>query len=716
MKQILQNLKTGATEIVDVPCPSVKKGHILVRTSRSLISTGTERMLIDFGKGGILSKAMSQPEKVKMVIDKIKTDGLLPTVESVRNKLKVPVPMGYCNVGTVIEMGSGVTGFSVGDRVASNGYHSEVVCVPKNLCARIPDGVSDDEAAFTVIGAIALQGIRLANPTIGEAFAVTGLGLIGLITVQVLRANGIRVIGIDFDEEKLRLARSFGAETVNLSRGEDPVVAANAFSRGRGVDAVLVTASTKSSDPVLQGAQMCRKRGRIILVGVTGLELSRNEFFKKELTFQVSCSYGPGRYDNEYEEGGTDYPLGFVRWTEQRNFEAVLDLLDSKALDPTTLVSHRFLLGKARDAYDLISGDKSALAVLIEYQSEAEKSTSMLRDRTVILGNYGKEPSSNTKPVVGFIGSGNYATHVLIPAFKKTGVRLKSVSSGTGISGVHSGRKYHIEESTTASHSILDDVETNTIVIATRHDTHGEFVCEALRRGKNVFVEKPLAIDEEGLEMIIEAHNDLSSKGSVPMLMIGFNRRFAPQVRKMKDLLDAVKEPKVFIMTVNAGAIPAEHWTQDPGIGGGRIIGEGCHFIDLLRFLTGYPINSSVSTIIGRSPGVIVRDDKVSFTLSFADGSVGTIHYLANGNKAFPKERLEVFCAGGILQLDNFRRLQGWGWPGFKSMKLWQQNKGNEECVAEFIKAIKEGTGSPIPFSELVEVTRVSFNITRGAR
>lgn len=716
MKQILQNLKTGATEIAVVPCPSVKREHLLIRTKRSLISTGTERMIIDFGKGSLLSKARSQPEKVKMVIDKIKTDGLLPTIEAVRNKLEIPVPMGYCNVGTVIEVGSGVTGFSVGDRVASNGSHSEVVCVPKNLCARVPDGVSDDEASFTVIGAIALQGIRLANPSIGESFAVIGLGLIGLITVQILRANGTRVLGMDFDEEKLKLARSFGAETVNLAKGEDPVGAANVFSRGMGVDGVLVTASTKSNDPVLQGARMCRKRGRIVLVGVTGLELSRNEFYKKELSFQVSCSYGPGRYDPEYEEGGSDYPFGFVRWTEQRNFEAILDLLGAKALDPAPLVSHRFQLGRAVDAYNLISGDTSALAVILEYPTEDEKPTSSLRERTVILGGDRKEATHGKDPVVGFIGSGNYATHVLIPAFKKTGVRLKSVGSGGGVSGVHSGRKYGIEESTTDPSSILDDEEINTIVIATRHDTHGRFVCEALKRGKRVFVEKPLAIGDEDLKMIVETYNELSSKGSAPILMAGFNRRFAPHVRKMKALLGGVKEPKAFIMTVNAGAIPPEHWTQTPETGGGRIIGEACHFIDLLRFLTGSMIISSVATVIGRAPGVPVRDDKVSFTLSFADGSIGTVHYLANGNKSFPKERLEVFCGGGVLQLDNFRRLQGWGWPGFKSMNLWSQDKGNEECVAEFVRAVKEGNGSPISFDELVEVTKVSFEIAERAK
>ncbi len=712
MKQILQNLSNGETLLEDVPCPRVAPGHLLIRTSRTLVSAGTERMLVDFGKAGFIGKARQQPDKVRMVVDKVKTDGLAPTLQAVRSKLDQPLPIGYCNVGTVIEVGEGVEGFAVGDRVASNGKHAEVVCVPKNLCARVPDGVGDEAAAFTVLGAIALQGIRLVQPTLGEAVVVTGLGLIGLVTVQLLRAHGCRVLGIDLDPEKLALARELGAETVDLSKGEDPVAGAEAFSRGRGVDAVIITASTKSNEPVHQAALMCRKRGRIVLVGVVGLELSRADFFEKELTFQVSCSYGPGRYDPLYEEGGQDYPVGFVRWTEQRNFEAVLDMLADGRLDVAPLISHRFPLEQAEEAYRLVGGDGPSLGIVLEYPAEEQKPEQELRQRTIPLpGQLERLAKAAARPVVGFIGSGNYATQVLIPAFAETPATLKSVASSAGVSGVHAGKKFGFQETTTDSSAIIRDEAIDTVVITTRHDTHARFVCEALRAGKHVFVEKPLALTREELEEIEKVYGESATEGKGPLLMVGFNRRFAPQVGKIKALLEGVSEPKSFVMTVNAGAIPADHWTQDKAVGGGRIIGEGCHFIDLLRFLAGSPIVSVQAMMMGEAPGVAVRDDKVSFTLGFADGSFGTVHYLANGHKSFPKERLEVFCAGRILQLDNFRKLTGYGWPGFKKMNLWRQDKGNGACAAAFVEAIRSGGASSIPFDELVEVTRVSFDV-----
>ena len=711
MRQILQNLSSGETELAEVPCPRVKAGHLLIRSTASLVSAGTERMLVEFGKANLIDKARQQPDKVRMVLDKIKTDGLMPTIEAVRSKLDQPLPMGYCNVGVVMQVGAGVTEFSVGDRVASNGKHAEVVCVPTNLCAKIPDTVSDEAAAFTVIGAIALQGIRLTQPTLGETFVVTGLGLIGLVTVQLLRAHGCRVMGIDFDPQKLELARTLGAETVDLSRGDDSVAAAMAFSRGRGVDGVLITASTKSNEPVHQAALMSRKRGRIVLVGVTGLELSRADFFEKELSFQVSCSYGPGRYDSVYEEQGQDYPFGYVRWTEQRNFEAVLDMLADSRMDMQPLISHRFALDQAEEAYKLVGGSGSSLGILLQYAHAATKPNAELQQQTIRFAKNAHTVSPATGAVVGFIGSGNYATMVLIPAFKRTIAKLKSVGSSAGVSGVHAGRKFGFEETTTDSQTLFSDPQINTIVVTTRHDSHARFVCQALQAGKHVFVEKPLALTREELQQIETIYADLQAKQAAPLLMVGFNRRFAPQVQKMKSLLASVQEPKSFVMTVNAGAIPPAHWTQDKAVGGGRIIGEGCHFIDLLRFLAGSPIVSIQATMMGQVPGVLVRDDKVSFSLSFADGSFGTVHYLANGHKSFPKERLEVFCAGRILQLDNFRKLQGFGWPGFSKMNLWRQDKGNAACVAAFVDAIQNGGAAPISFDELVEATRVSFDI-----
>ena len=713
MKQILQNLENGDTVLEEVPCPRVKVGHLLIRTTTSLVSAGTEKMMVDFGKANLLDKARQQPDKVKMVIDKVKTDGLMPTVEAVRSKMSQPLPLGYCNVGEVIELGAGVEGFEVGDRVVSNGKHAEVVCVPTNLCAKIPNSVDDEAAAFTVIGAIALQGIRLVQPTLGEAVVVTGLGLIGLVTVQLLRANGCRVLGLDFDPAKLEMARQLGAETVDLTNGEDPIAAAQAFSRGRGVDAVILTASTKSNDPVHQATTMCRQRGRIVLVGIVGLELSRADFFAKEITFQVSCSYGPGRYDSSYEEGGQDYPVGFVRWTEQRNFEAILDMLDAKHIDVHPLISHRYPLEQTTDAYELVGSGGQSMGILLQYPDSQAKTLDEVRKQTVKLVK-SSEAKPSEKVNIGFIGSGNYATQVLIPAFKNTEANMVSVASSAGVSGVHAGKKNGFTETTTDTEGLISNPDINTVVVTTQHNSHSHFVCELLKAGKHVFVEKPLALKLDELSAIESAYKDAWSRGDNPLLMVGFNRRFSPQMQKMKSLLVRAKEPKSFIMTVNAGAIPSDHWTQSKELGGRRIIGEGCHFIDLLRFLAGSPITGYQAMMMGEAPGVEIRDDKVSITLSFEDGSFGTVHYLANGNKSFPKERLEVFCGGGILQLDNFRKLKGYSWPGFNKMNLWSQDKGNQACATEFVSAVREGKSSPISFEELMEVSRISIEIAES--
>ena len=708
MKQILQSLKTGATAVADVPCPAVQRGQLLIRSSRTLISAGTERMLVEFGKAGWIDKARQQPDKVRMVLDKIKTDGLMPTVEAVFNKLDQPLPLGYCNVGVVLEAGQDREGFAVGDRVASNGKHAEVVSVPLNLCARIPDAVSDEAAAFTVVGAIALQGIRLVQPTLGEAVVVTGLGLIGQIAVQLLRANGCRVLGLDFDPARLALAQSFGAEVVNLAAGEDPVLAAARFSRGRGVDAVLITAATHSSEPMHQAALMCRQRGRVVLVGVTGLELSRDDFFRKELTFQVSASYGPGRYDPNYEEKGQDYPIGFVRWTEQRNFEAVLDLLADGRLDVQPLISHRFKLDQSEAAYAVVGGSEPSLGILLDYPRRDEQPDALLRQATVRLQ---ADPaplspaSGGQPPTIALIGSGNYATGVLIPAFKQAGARLATVASNAGVSGVHAGRKYGFAETTTDTASLMTDPKVDALVIATRHNSHARLVLQALEAGKPVFVEKPLCLTLEELADIAAVVSP-PTEAAAPLLMVGFNRRFAPQVQKIKALLTGVSEPKAFVMTVNAGAIPEDHWTQDPDSGGGRIIGEACHFIDLLRFLAGCPIVAHSRIALDSATG-----DTVSLQFGFADGSIGTVHYFANGSKAFPKERLEVFAAGRVLQLDNFRQLTGYGWPGFKRMNLWRQDKGQKACAAAFVQAVQQGGSAPIPFAEILEVSRVTIDL-----
>jgi len=705
MRQVLQYMNVGKTVVAVSPVPALPANGLLINTRCSLVSAGTERMLVGFGKASYLDKARQQPEKVKMVMEKVATDGLMTTIEAVQSKLAQPLPLGYCNVGVVAEVGKGAEAFKVGDRVVSNGPHADVVRVPKNLAAKIPDTVSDEEASFVVVASIGLQGIRLAQPTLGEAFVVTGVGLIGLLTVQLLRAHGCRVLAIDFDEAKLELARQFGAQTCNPGRGEDPVAAGMAFSRGAGVDGVIITASTKTSDPVVQAARMSRKRGRIILVGVTGLELNRADFYEKELSFQVSCSYGPGRYDPEYEEKGQDYPIGFVRWTEQRNFEAVLDMMASGQLDVKPLITHRFDFEDAPKAYDLLTTDKSALGILLLYKSEpATRHISIVK----LNGGAVINPS---KPVVGFVGAGNYASRMLIPAFKAAGAQMHSISTSGGINGVVHGEKAGFAEATTDTQAMIDNPAINTIAVVTRHNSHARFVSAALRAGKHVFVEKPLAITLDELAEVEQAYAAAQEKGGAH-LMVGFNRRFSPQVQKMKSLLASVNEPKTFIMTMNAGAIPADHWTQDHEVGGGRIIGEACHFIDLMRFLAGSQIVSVQARRMGDSPAVAVTEDKASITLGFADGSFGTILYLANGAASFPKERVEVFAAGRVLQLDNFRKLKGYGWPGFKKMNLWKQDKGQNACAAEFLGAIENGVPTPISPEEIFEVARVTIQAT----
>ncbi|MGQ0693812.1 bi-domain-containing oxidoreductase [Acinetobacter baumannii] len=709
MKQILQDMANGGTTVTEAPVPQCSKGHLLISTTTSLISAGTERMLVGFGKASLIDKARQQPEKVKMVLEKVQTDGLLTTYDAVKSKLAQPLALGYCNVGIVHEVGANVDDFQVGDRVVSNGPHADMVKVPKNLCAKIPDNVSDESASFAVVASIGLQGIRLAQPTLGESFVVTGAGLIGLLTIQMLRANGCRVLAIDFDQSKLDLAKQFGAEICNPGKGEDPVAVGLAFSRGVGVDGVIITASTKVSDPVIQAARMSRKRGRIILVGVTGLELNRADFYEKELSFQVSCSYGPGRYDTEYEDKGNDYPLGFVRWTEQRNFVAVLDMMAAGTLNVEPLITQRFEFEDAPKAYDALTEDKSGLGLLLKYNSPVETRL----EKRVILRPISIEPKN---AVVGFIGAGNYASRILIPAFKKASSQLHTIVTSGGINGVIHGEKTGFAEASTDLDGLLNNKDINTVAIATRHNSHAYFVERVLSAGKNVFVEKPLALTVEEIEKIETIYNQNIQNNQYARVMVGFNRRFSPQVQKMKTLLDTVKEPKSFIMTMNAGAIPADHWTQDNAVGGGRIIGEACHFIDLMRFLAGSKIVSIQARRMGETDAVQVLEDKASITLGFEDGSFGTIFYLANGASSFPKERVEVFTAGRVLQLDNFRKLKAFGWPGFNKMNLWRQDKGQDACAAVFVDSIRDGKEAPIPADEIFEVARVTIQVAEILR
>lgn len=692
MLQIIQDLKKGCTLLENVSTPLVRKGQVLIKTHRSLVSLGTEKMLVEFGKGNLISKARQQPEKVKQVLDKIKTEGLLPTLEAVFNKLDEPLPLGYCNVGEVIAVGEGVSEFTIGDRVASNGHHAEIVCVPKNLVARIPDNVSYEEAAFTVIGSIGLQGIRLSNPTLGETYVVIGLGLIGLLTAQLLLANGCEVIGFDFDPRKVELAASKGIKAY-LASSVDSVKIVESITANIGADAVIITASTKSNDVISQAAQMCRKRGRIILVGVIGLEIQRADFYKKELSFQVSCSYGPGRYDEDYENKGIDYPIGFVRWTEKRNFETILNALSKKQLDVLPLITERVALTDYLSIYNNMGG--TSIASILEYP------VTNIDTRTKISVN--NTHSSPSKGVVGIIGAGNFTKMTMMPALKSLGVHYKYISSAGGLTAKSLAKKYGFEYSTTDYKEILNDTDVDLVMITTRHDLHSKMVIESLDAGKNVFVEKPLAISSIALDQIINTYNNISAK---PSINVGFNRRFAPLVQKAKKLLGNTNTPINIIATMNAGFIPSEVWVQDMQVGGGRIIGEACHFIDLMIYLTGSKVKQVFMSALGENPEE--NTDNAIITLKFENGSQGVINYFSNGSKAYQKERVEIFFQGKTLILDNFRKLSGFGIKGFSSTSS-TIDKGHKNQFALLLKQVKDGGNPIIPFSELVNTTRTSF-------
>jgi predicted dehydrogenase/threonine dehydrogenase-like Zn-dependent dehydrogenase len=699
MLQLIQNLKSGETVLENVPAPQVRAGQVLIRTRRSLVSLGTERMLVEFGKASLINKARQQPDKVKQVLEKISTDGLMPTLEAVFRKLDQPLPLGYCNVGEVIGVGVGVTDLAIGDRVASNGHHAEVVCVPRNLVARIPDNVPDNEAAFTVIGAIGLQGIRLLNPTLGETVVVVGLGLIGLLTAQLLRLNGCRVIGLDLDESKLTLARTLGIEAINPA-GADVVQAVMNLTGGVGADGVIVTASAKTDEIMTQAARMSRKRGRIILVGVVGLNLSRADFYEKELTFQVSCSYGPGRYDADYEQAGHDYPLPFVRWTENRNFQTILQLLGSGQLQVEPLITEVVPLADYQQIYGAMAGSKSIASILKYPEITADLGTSV-QLREPVLGTSGG--------VVGIIGAGNFAGSTLVPALQKAGAELHSIASANGLSGTLLAKKHGIAHSTTAYADILTDPAIDLCVITTRHNNHARLATEVLQAGKHVFVEKPLVIFEDELPGVIEAQQAANK-----MVLVGFNRRFSPTAQKAKALLGGANSEAVpinVIATMNAGAIPANSWVHDRAVGGGRILGEACHYVDLITYLTGSRVVAVCMNAMGQHPSEIT--DSASILLRYENGATGVINYFANGSKAYAKERVEVYSQERTLILDNFKSLKGYGFRGFSGTS-GRQDKGHTEQFRQLIQTMRQGGAAPIPFAEIVNTTQATLAALRS--
>jgi predicted dehydrogenase/threonine dehydrogenase-like Zn-dependent dehydrogenase len=699
MKQILQSFKTGHTELAEVPAPVVSKGKLLIRTTNSLVSLGTERMLVEFGKSSLVSKAYQSPERVKMVIDKIKSDGLLPTLETVFNKLEQPLPLGYCNVGIVLEIGQGVSGFAVGDRVASNGQHAEYVCIPQNLVAKIPENVSLEEATFTVVGSIGLQGIRLCAPTFGETIVVIGLGLIGLLTAQLLVANGCRVIGIDIEKEKCSLAEKWGVLTVNPADGTDSVKAVLDVTNGIGADGVIITASAKNNDIISQSAQMSRKRGRIILIGVIGLNINRAEFYDKELQFQVSCSYGPGRYDDNYEQKGIDYPLGFIRWTEKRNFEAVLHSISCGNLNVKELITEIVDINDYNEVYGNIGRSRS-IASIFKYSVPADILKSVASHHTIELS---KVKSKGAKGIVGVIGAGNFTKMTMLPALKGSGANLRYIASSGGVTGTSLAKKFGFNYSTTDYKQILTDKDVDTVIITTKHNSHAKFVIESLQANKHVFVEKPLALDEEQLKSIIDTYNEVNGRKS---LMVGFNRRFSPHTQAIKNSLGLNPGPINLNLTMNAGFIPKEVWVHDMSIGGGRIIGEACHYIDLCVFLTGSEIVSVCMNGMGETPTSNL--DNASILLKFKNGSNAVVNYFANGSKAYSKERLEVYSRERIWITDNFRTTKAYGVKGFRNIKT-KIDKGHKVQFHKYLEKIKNGGEPLIPFNEIVNVTMASF-------
>lgn len=692
MRQIIQDMKSGQTILEEVPVPLVKSGSVLIKTSCSLVSLGTERMLVEFGKASLIDKARQQPDKVKQVLDKIKTDGVQPTIEAVFNKLGHPLPLGYCNSGTVVAIGNGVTEFKVGDRVASNGQHAEYVCVPKNLVAKIPENVSDEEAAFTVIGSIGLQGIRLINPQLGETVVVIGLGLIGLIAAQLLQANGCRVIGIDFDEEKVQLAREKNIIGINPTKGTDPVKYVLEETASYGADAILITASTKTDEVIHQAAEMSRKKGRIVLVGVIGLGLRRDDFYKKELSFQVSCSYGPGRYDDDYENRGIDYPLPFVRWTEKRNFETVLQAIAMGRIDVKSLITEEVKL----DNYKEIYGDMrkhGSIASIIKYPSDSKMRTVV----EVTSLNF-----TGTKGQIGIIGAGNFTSATMLPALTKSKACIRYIASAQGLSAKILAKKVGAKRATSDYHEILKDDVVDLVMITTRHNLHAPMVLDALYAGKHVFVEKPLCLNQKELGEIVTAYQ-MAQKNGVT-LTVGFNRRFSSFAVKMKEL--AGKGVKNIIATMNAGFIPSEVWVHDLKTGGGRIIGEACHFIDLCSFLTDSIVTSVCMNAMGENPEE--NTDNASILLRYKDGSNAVINYFANGSKSYSKERVEIYTQEKTLVLDNWRELKGYGCKGFTKMKK-SMDKGHTTQFSLLNERILRGGEALIPFCSIINTTKASF-------
>lgn len=706
MQQVIQEVRSGKLTITEVPAPLAQPGEVLIANVASVISAGTERMVIDLARKSLLGKARERPDLVRRVIEKCRSEGVLTTFRQVREQLDTSLPMGYSSAGIVLACGPGVQQFKPGDRVASNGPHAEIVSAGKHLCALIPADVNFDHAAFAVLGAIALQGLRLSRAELGETVLVIGLGLIGQMTVGLLAAAGCRVIGTDPEASKCELAQRMGAQIAHPKLSASDV---ESLSGGLGADAVVIAASTPSNAPISLAAAAVRKKGRVVLVGVVGLELDRRPFYFKEAEFVVSCSYGPGRYDPDYEERGHDYPAAYVRWTEQRNIQAVLELMARGKLDVRPLISHRFPIDEAPRAYDLIEGgNEPYLGVLLEYSNS---STTKPLSRSVAL--CARAPSD--RPAVGVIGAGHFARHVLLPALRDCDrIRLATLCSAGGLSAVASGRKHDFERATTDENDIFADPEIAAVVSVTRHDLHARHVVRALAAGKAIFVEKPLCLK---VDELAEIENAIADSGQrAPLLMVGFNRRFAPAATAVRQFFADAHSPLTVSVRFNAGAIPAEHWSQDDLEGGGRIVGEACHAIDLATFLVGAPPVRVFAESVGGPDAPTITDDQCFITLRHANGALSNVAYLAGGDKSFQKERVEVMGGGRVAVIDDFRCVVTSRDGRTKRTRLRTSDKGHSAEIAAFARTLVEGGAPPIPWEEIRAVTKAAILAVHSLR
>ena len=714
MKQLLQNLRDGKAVVEEVPIPAPQPGMALVKTAASLVSAGTERMVVEFAEKNLVGKARSRPDLVRQVLDRARREGLLSTVQAAFNRLDQPMALGYSSAGTIVALGPDMTGFKVGQRVAcaGGGYavHAEYAVVPRNLLIPLPDTVDFESAAFTTLGAIAMHGFRLAEPQIGESVAVIGLGLLGLLTGQIAAAAGCRVLGIDTDSKRVALASSLGIQAWRRDQSEEWALS---FTSNRGFDMVIICADTASADPVELAGTIARDRGRVVAIGAVGLTIPRKVYYEKELSFINSRSYGPGRYDPFYEEYGRDYPIGYVRWTEGRNLESVVELLGRGKLQVEPLITHRFPIENATDAYEVITGKKEEpfLGVLITYPEKADEPFSRINLRTESDQRTPFARSAKgSRVALGVIGAGLFANATLLPVLRNNKhIELVGIASAGGLHAQHAGKKFRFSYATSSDDEIIADPNINTVAILTRHGSHAGLVVKALQAGKHVFVEKPLATDCDQLSAI----NEQLLKIKEQLLMVGFNRRFSPLAQQLVDFLKDRSEPVHIHYRINAGYLPPSHWTQDPAVGGGRIVGEGCHFVDFITFLVGaVPVSVTAHAL---PDGGKYSEDNVSMVFTFPDGSIGVVDYLANGDKSLPKERVEAFCAGRVAVLDDFRVLEMIQDGRRKKNKI-AQDKGWKEEWRAFARAIREGGDPPIPYEQLVGVTSATFAAQESLR